>query len=905
MSGKPGESSDASPQATRPELLAFQSTDTQRSGIAVALAEAEAAGSLARDDRSLVWRKRLALLRRVLKWGAIAALVGSGLGAIGIFSWIRHIESNLPSVSRLRQGYRPPQVTRIVAGNGALLANIFVERRTVVDITALPPHVKLAFLAAEDASFYEHEGLDYLGMLRALVRNLKAGHTVQGGSTITQQVVKNLLLDSERSYSRKARETILARKLEQHLQKDDIFGLYLNHIYLGHGRYGVEEAARFYFGKHAKELDLAEAATLAGIIAAPERYSPRRAAERALGRRHFVLSQMLAKGFITRELFEQASVDPLRLAPAAEAEPDLAPEMVALAKKTLESSAGDRAQNGGFTIVTTLNSALQSAARDAVRKNLGAYAKRHKLTPPYTLEERRLWGKPFDGTPRKHGIYVGKVVALDDGAGTIDVKLGSVVGRVHLAREERYNPDRLLPSQFTALNAVLRVGLLEDPNEVEVPHLRLELGPQSALAAIDVRSRELVALVGSYEALGGGLDRASQSRRQPGSAFKPFVYGYAMASRRFTPASLFVVPATSSTPEETVRLRSALARSMNPVVLQVLSAVGPAQVVEWAQAAGIESKLGATPSLALGAYEVTPLELANAYATFASGGWAAPPVLVKSMVDSDGRPVALPPEPPRRRAMDEDVAYLVSSLLQSVVEEGTGRAARSLRRPLAGKTGTTNKAKDSWFVGYSTDIVAAVWVGYDDALPLGPGESGAATALPAWIDFMRVAHDGKPPTRFPRPASIIVQRIDPRTGLLAPPDMEDALEEEFLPGATPLTQADATLPDAGTGNAGPSPSEENPGTPAMNDGAPAAPDDNLPPQGATSAPLSDGAPTTASARDAAESGAEASPHAGPTPPGSAAEPRPEGDSAGSKPSEAPLRPRAGSPDAIRPEPPPF
>jgi len=721
------------------------------------------------------------------------------VGVASVIVVVRHYEAGLPSVAQLKAGYEPPQVTRILARDGTLLGTWFTERRTVIQLKDVPNHVKLAFLAAEDAHFYEHEGLNYLGMLRALVANLRAGETRQGGSTITQQVVKNVLLDAERSYQRKIRETILARRLEQNLSKDEIFGLYLNQIWFGHGRYGVEEAARYYFGKSAREIDLAEAAMLAGLVAAPARYSPRISAERALERRHYVLHQMLLKGFVTAELFRQADETPLRLAPALELEAELAPEIVSYARRVLQQLVGDRAQRGGFVVTTTIDPQLQAVARQAVRANLKRYAERQKLAPPYTLERRRLWGPVFEGRPRPHRIYVGTVVALDDRLGTIDVRVGTATGRVFLGQSERYNSKRLPPSQFTRVGAILRVAFPAAPEQQEgLAPLRLELGPQAALVGIDVRTREVRALVGSYEALPGGLDRATRARRQPGSAFKPFVYSYALHSRRFSPASVLSLPdAKSEGGTRQVTVRRALAASDNAASEYILEAVGAANVVQWARAAGIESKLEPTPSLALGAYEVTPLEIANAYATFASGGTFAPPVLITKIVGPDGRPLELPPAPPTRSVLQPDEAYLTTSLLCGVVQTGTARRAKALGRPVAGKTGTTNDAKDAWFVGYSPELVAAVWVGYDDALPLGSGEQGAVTALPAWVDFMGQAHEGMPATNFPRPSSILLARVDPATGLLPFEGQQETVEEEFLNGSVP-TEA-AVAPDPADG----------------------------------------------------------------------------------------------------------
>jgi penicillin-binding protein 1A len=328
--------------------------------------------------------------------------------------------------------------------------------------------------------------------------------------------------------------------------------------------------------------------------------------------------------------------------------------------------------------------------------------------------------------------------------------------------------------------------------------LRLELGPESALVALDVRSHEVRALIGSYEAISGGLDRATRAHRQPGSSFKPVLYSYALHSRRFTPASILDLSKKSGKEQVSYResVRTAIAESDNSAADKLLDEVGAANVVEWARALGISTDLQPTPSLALGAYEVIPIELCSAFVTFADGGEFELPKLVTRIVAPGGKVLPLPLPPPARRVLSADEAYLITSLLRGVVERGTAQRAKVLGRPLAGKTGTTNLAKDTWFVGYSTDIAAAVWVGYDDALPLGWGEAGAATALPAWMSFMKVASEGKPPTEFPKPGSIITANVDPATGLLPYPGETDAIEEEFLDGTVPT---EVSKPDAGAG----------------------------------------------------------------------------------------------------------
>jgi penicillin-binding protein 1A len=765
-------------------------------------------------------------LVRWLKRLGIAAVMLTALGVLAVALVIRHFEEDLPSTSELKK-YHPPQVTRVLARDGTLLGELFVERRTLVSIDAIPTQMKLAVLAAEDAKFYEHAGLNYLGMLRAILVNLRHAGSRQGGSTITQQVVKNVLLTSERTYGRKIREAILARRIEQELTKDEILELYLNHIYFGHGRYGVEEASRYYFGKSIRDVSLPEAALLAGVPKGPAVYSPRIDLAKSTARRAFVLSQMAEKGFASAEQAEAAKREPVVLAPETETLPELAPEVVSEAKRTLRAVVGDAADAGGYTITTTIDPVLEVAARTALRKNLDDYAKRHKLLAP--LAKGKHDPTPAEETPKagSHRIYQAIVTSADDAKGTLGVKVGTLDGTIDLKASARYNPKALPPSQFAETGKVLRVSLLSEarapgdhePPPEDEPHaktegddalgmlgrFRLELGPEGALIAVDVRTREILALVGSYEAVAGALDRATNAHRQPGSTFKAFVYGYAIKARALTPASILETnpdalvgyrpenhdPEEGSSPR---RLRDALAMSVNVAAVWAIDRVGPANVAAYAHTLGIESKLGADASLALGSYEVTPREMVAAYATYAAGGVYEQPFLVQRIVGPNGVEVALPPRPPSRRAVEEAEAYVTTSLLTSVVESGTGKRAKSLGRPIAGKTGTSNASKDAWFVGYSPDVACAVWTGFDDATTLGAGEAGATAALPTFVDFMREAHRKRPIADFPVPAGVVRVAIDPASGLRAAPDQKDALQEVFLAGTEPTEVAQ---PDAG------------------------------------------------------------------------------------------------------------
>lgn len=794
-----------------------------------------------------------------------AKRIGIGLGvllvaaAISVVLVIRHYQAGLPSTAELKR-YEPPQVTRVLARDGTVLGEVFVERRTVVRFDTIPVQMRLAALAAEDAGFYEHAGLSYFGMLRALVVNLRSMRVKQGAGTITQQVVRNVLLSQERTFNRKMREILLAKKIEDELSKDEILELYLNHVYWGHGRYGVEEASRFYFGKSVREASLAEAALLAGILKGPNLFSPRVDMERAKVRQTYVLEQMRAKGFARGDQVDAALKEPILLAPEPESLPELAPEAVTEARRVLRELVGAAADRGGYTVVTTIDPEAQAAARAAVRKNLDDYAARHKLVAPIMKGKKEPAG--FTGTPTTRGVYEGVVVGADDAKGTITVQVGTVTGTVDVRSASRYNPKGLPPSKMIEVGKVVRVSLLEPPSDpagevredaapgageeavkpAPPTKMRLELGPQGALVAVDVRSREIIALVGSYEAVRAGLDR-TRSHRQPGSTFKAFVYAYGINAKTLTPATILETdPAklgTSYKPgnydesegKSPARLREALAHSVNVAAVSAMGRVGPANVVAFAKQLGIQSKLGADLSLALGAYEVTPREMAGAYAAFAAGGEIEEPVLIQKITGPHGE-VELKARAPRRRVMDDAAGYVTTSVLTSVVKSGTGKKAGSLGRPIAGKTGTSNKSKDTWFVGYSTDIACAVWTGFDDAVSLGAGETGASAALPAFVEFMREAHRKKPVADFPVPAGVVRATIDPRTGLLARPDQEDAIEEVFVAGTEPtevapdpaeadaleVYEADTGAPDAG--GTAPLPSSNQPSIPPPGDPPP-------------------------------------------------------------------------------------
>jgi penicillin-binding protein 1A len=733
------------------------------------------------------------------------------LGGLLLAGMLWYFGRELPSGDALRE-YQPPQTTRIVDRRGVMIGEMFSERRTVVPMKRIPRVLVLSVLAAEDADFYHHSGMDLPSMLRVLWKAAVHGRATQGGSTITQQVVKNLLLTPERTLSRKLKELILARRMEQELSKDEILFLYLSHINFGHGRYGVQEAAHYYFAKDVSKLNLAEASLIAGIPQSPTRLSPRMYPDAARRRQLFVLDQLERK----RSLYwddlpveeierARAAAPPLAKAPENE---NRAPELVQLAKQVLLDAVGEeRAKRGGFTVTTSIDLALEDQARRALREGLIAIDARHGHQAP--LDGPRLADKALarlvresrvDHPKRKSlrvgGTYDAVVLAAKD-ARYLRLSIDGVLCEADISRSARHNPKKLAADQFAKPGVRVRATLDALPEKGPLP-ARLALGPEGAVILVDARSREVLALVGGYEAV-NGFNRATQALRQPGSTFKAIVYALAIKSRKYTPASLVIdapgaydkyQPGNYETwsYQGSVRLRHALAQSINSVAVRVADDLGPESIASFAAELGITSPLEPSLSLALGASEVRLSELTNAYATFAAGGRFAPLKLVTRIEDDKGRSVRLKGSE-ARDVMSNAEAYVTTHLLTSVVEEGTGARAKQLGGPAAGKTGTSNQARDAWFAGYTATLVAAVWVGYDDHRPLGPKESGAKSALPIWIEVMKAGHGNRKPESFPMPSGVVSARVDKGSGLLAYEGDPNAMDEVFLEGTVPTQTA--------------------------------------------------------------------------------------------------------------------
>ena len=598
----------------------------------------------------------------------------------------------------------------------------------------------------------------------------------------------------------------MARRLENELSKDEILHLYLNHVNFGRGRYGIQEAARYYFAKNASELTLAESAMLAGVPQAPARLSPRRNPEAAKRRQEYVLSQLQAKRDVywpdlSEEAIAAAREEKVEPAPVPEGSGN-APEVLSIARQALRGAIGDEALGeGGYEVHTTIDLSLQRQARQALQRGLRAVDDRQGYRGPFRRTKRRGGPKATKSIDslRMGRTYIARVTGTDDENESIRLDVAGHAAVLQMRDAVRYNPDDRRASAFGKKGDLLPVSITQMGSEEDPAVARMERGPEGAVVVIEPRSRHVLALVGSFAAV-SGFNRATQAIRQPGSAFKPIVYARAIQSQRFTAASLVVdAPAVYEewkprnyeqwNYQGAVRLRQALARSINMVAIRVIEDVGVHDVAEFARQDGITTKLEEDMALALGASGVRPIELTNAYATFAAGGRWAPTRIVSKIVAPDGTRVQLPPGEPARDVMTPSEAYVMTSMLRSVVTEGTGSPAQRLERAVVGKTGTSNEARDAWFVGYSPSVVAGVWVGFDDSRSLGKRETGTRTALPVWIDVMDAADKTPKETDFAMPSGVTRARVDPASGLLAYEGQEDAFEEVFLTGTAPVEVA--------------------------------------------------------------------------------------------------------------------
>ena len=701
---------------------------------------------------------------KVIAYLVVVVFAAILLGGVGMYIYFTR---DLPSVSVLSE-YKPNLITRVYSRDGEVIGEFYIERRIVVPLQQMPDHLIKAFIAVEDAKFFEHKGIDYMGIMRALYKNLKSGRIVQGGSTITQQVARSFFLSSEKTFSRKIREAILAHRIESRLSKEEILYLYLNQIYLGNGAYGVQAASEIYFGKDVSQLTIAEAALLAGLPKAPSRYSPYTNPSLARMRQEFVIKRMLEEGYINRKQAAQALREKLVLKPRKPRNLWVGPYFTEYVRRYVEEKYGDSMlYKGGLKIYTSLDVRLQKLANRAVDYGRRAYDKRRgyrgaervllsreEIAPFLKKVDEQIKLKPLE--PGR--IYKALVLAVDRDERAVTVAIGTshrgIIRYEDLKWARLYNPTDDPDGGEIVTNPLhlfhpgdvieVRIKSLPEEDYMLIPcALEQEPKVEAALLVMDPSTGYVLAMVGGSDFSKTQFNRALQSRRQPGSAFKPIIYAAAL-DRGFTPATVVVdsplIFEEAKDEGQTIdwkprnfeerfhgptTIREALAKSRNVVTVKVLKSIGVNYVVDYAKRLGIESALSKDLSIALGSSGVSLLELVRAYSTFANLGKKPEPLFITRIEDRYGNP------------LEEHAPH--TNLLQGVVERGTGWRARALKRPVAGKTGTTNNLNDAWFIGYVPGLVAGVWVGYDDERPLGKNETGSRAAAPIWVRFMKEA----------------------------------------------------------------------------------------------------------------------------------------------------------------------
>ena len=785
---------------------------------------------------------------RIAASAAGSVMLVTLLGAYAYICSYVYLAPSLPSAQAMRNVEMQVPL-RVYTRSGALIAQIGEQRRIPVSYDQIPDRLKQAFLAAEDDRFFEHHGIDYLGVLRAVAVDLISGDKTQGASTITMQAARNVFLTLDKTYRRKLQETFVTYEMEHELTKQEIFNLYLNVIFFGQRAYGVAAAAETFFGKSLDQLTVAEAATIAGLPKAPSKYNPIVNPQLAVGRRSYVLGRMRVLGYIDDATAQAAMREPIQAhfhAPLFDVE---APYVAEMARLELRQRFGANAESAGYKIYTTVDGRLQAAANRALRIGLIEYDRRHGFRGPVGHVQL-----PAGGNPDRLEELVGEYVSAGNLLPAVVVSVAPKTVRVYAkgrgfsqidwdgmswARKAGAN-ESVGPAPKSADEIVSRgdvVYVVADTSG----HAQLGQIPeaQSALVALDPDDGGIAALVGGFDYFTNKYNRVTQAKRLPGSGFKPFLYSAALENG-FTPASTlldapFVLEGqgieSSWRPENShgvfggpTRLREALAFSRNLVTIRLLREMGTPYATDYVTRFGFDKRvMPQNLTLALGTLQVTPLEIAAGYAVFANGGFRVQPYFVDRIENAQGEvvyrasphiaceacehPVDLSQVPhtgtPEQILQSEDSIrggpgplsqeqlaprvisqqndYIMTDMMADVIKHGTGRRALQLNRAdLAGKTGTTNQSKDTWFNGFTDHLVATVWVGFDQERPLGESEEGAKTALPIWIHFMREALKGVPQEKRPMPDGIVTLRVSPKTGALVSAENPDGISEIFM-----------------------------------------------------------------------------------------------------------------------------
>ncbi|TAL12366.1 MAG: PBP1A family penicillin-binding protein [Nitrospirae bacterium] len=756
-------------------------------------------------------------LWKFLLWSVLTVtLAGLVVGAGTVW----YLMEDLPPLTGLHE-YQPSLVTRVYSADKQVIGQFFVERRILVPLDKIPRHMVNAIVAIEDARFFEHRGLDFVGIARAAVTNVLSGKVRQGASTITQQLARSLFLSPKRDFQRKMKEALLALKMEQILGKEQILELYLNQIYFGHGAYGVQSAAQTYFGKDVAQVTLAEAAYLAGLPKGPSDYSPYYHPDAAARRHAIVLKRMVEERFIGADEAERAAEEVVSFKRLTRDEP--APHFVENVRLKLMAAYGEQmVYKGGLQVYTTLSLSDQQVATAALQEGLRQLDKRQGYRGPLRqgaspdeFSGGRAGGAMAAAPVREGELLEGVVTKIGkDGVTVVARGLTGKIATEDLlwAKRRLRGPDTVKHAKEIAVKSPGDLFKVGDVIEVGVKKLvretaqfTLEQTPvvEGALMAVDPRTGAVRAMIGGYDFKRSEYNRATSSRRQPGSAFKSIIYATAV-NQGLSPGTPIVdsgVVYNENDPDMIWRpenydqkfhglttLRDALAHSRNAATVRLLEKLGVRPVLDLARDLGIMSPLANDLSLALGSSGVTLQELTAAYGALLNQGIRLEPYTVESVVDANGQTLETHvPEP--LEAISKESAYLITNMMEDVIQKGTGQAAKGLGRPLAGKTGTTNDFTDAWFVGGAPNLVTGVWVGFDEIRTIGEREAGARAALPIWISYMRKALEPLPVIPFAVPDGVITVKIDPATGLLAPDGTGQGVNEVFLKGTEPTQQA--------------------------------------------------------------------------------------------------------------------
>jgi penicillin-binding protein 1A len=715
------------------------------------------------------WARRLSMILYGLIFTALLMMVAGG-----VFIY-HHFLRDLPDFTSVKT-FRPPVITQVFARDGQRIGEFYSERRIEVPYSRLPRHLILAFVAAEDARFFEHPGVDVTGIVRAFFRNLEAGGVVQGGSTITQQVVKRILLTSEKSFARKIREAVLAYRIDHYMTKEEILDVYLNHIFLGHGAYGVEAASQEYFSKHVEDLSLAEATILAGIPKAPSRYDPYLNPERAKERQAYVLKRMAEVGFISKEQEQAAFRQPIKLKPYR-------PEWIKdcgyfteQVRTQLEDRFGkESVYSLGLRVYTTADVNLHKVAYEAIHEGIDGLIQRNGYRGPLkhvsgkgmvSYQDRQV--KYYRKYPPRKGLAVTTLVVNSPdrhkgkGARAVYFRMGDQWG---ILQDPSGSKSRAsTPVASLRPGDVVQVRLLSRERKAKMWTGELIAAPmvQAAVVSMELKSGEVRVIMGGKDFGDSTFNRATQARRQPGSAFKPILYAAAV-EKGFRPDSILVDSPLSLPggkhgqlwePQNydhrfygPIPLSYALAHSRNVPAVRLMMAIGVPATLRMAKTLGIVSPIFPNYASALGASDVTLMELTRAYSAFPNDGKLIEPILINRIEDRDGR-VLMESRVHGQQVITSQTAETMTRLLEGVVERGTATRVQVLGRPMGGKTGTTNQTRDAWFIGFTPSVITGTWVGMDDEHSLGRKETGSQAAAPIFIAYMKEALKGTPVEEF-------------------------------------------------------------------------------------------------------------------------------------------------------------